>query len=186
MHPTKTKIVYCRDSKRRGPYPNVTLDFLGYAFRPRTVWGTQSGRLFCGFTPAVSSSALHAMRETIRDLHIRKQTQLSLDGIARLLNPLLRGWIGYYGRYAPTELLPLHRYVNQTLRAWALRKFKRFRRRKTRAGHFLQELAAKQPALRANDLETTPAGSLALRARIRYHHGHAVYHRSRVPISRWR
>ena len=147
MHPTKTKIVYCRDSKRRGPYPNVTLDFLGYAFRPRTVWGTQSGRLFCGFTPAVSSSALHAMRETIRDLHIRKQTQLSLDGIARLLNPLLRGWIGYYGRYAPTELLPLHRYVNQTLRAWALRKFKRFRRRKTRAGHFLQELAAKQPGL---------------------------------------
>ncbi|WIW57160.1 hypothetical protein LRP31_33600 (plasmid) [Mesorhizobium mediterraneum] len=60
-HPTKTKIVYCRDSKRRGP--NVTFDFLGYCFRPRAVWGTQSGRLFCGFTPAVSSSALKAMRE---------------------------------------------------------------------------------------------------------------------------
>lgn len=91
MHPTKTKIVYCRDSKRRGQHPNVTFDFLGYCFRPRAVWGTQSGRLFCGFTPAVSSSALKAMREKIRDLHIRRQTQLSLNDIARLINPLLRG-----------------------------------------------------------------------------------------------
>src|ERR1700704_2659358 len=47
LHPIKTKIVYCRDSKRRGAYPNVTFDFLGYCFRPRGVWGPRSGRLFC-------------------------------------------------------------------------------------------------------------------------------------------
>ena len=76
-----------------GTYPNVTFDFLGYCFRPRAVWGSRSGRLFCGFTPAVSPSALKAMREKIRDLSIRRQTQLSLDEIADRLNPLLRGWI---------------------------------------------------------------------------------------------
>src|SRR6202051_4336622 len=37
MHPTKTKIVYCKDGKRKGRYPNVTFDFLGYQFRPRVV-----------------------------------------------------------------------------------------------------------------------------------------------------
>jgi Reverse transcriptase (RNA-dependent DNA polymerase) len=37
MHPTKTKIVYCKDGKRKGRYPNVMFDFLGYQFRPRMV-----------------------------------------------------------------------------------------------------------------------------------------------------
>ncbi|WP_192925655.1 group II intron reverse transcriptase/maturase [Sinorhizobium meliloti] len=147
MHPTKTKIVYCRDSKRRGQHPNVTFDFLGYCFRPRAVWGTQSGRLFCGFTPAVTSSALKAMREKIRDLHIRRQTQLSLNDIARLINPLLRGWISYYGRYAPTGLQPILRYVNQTMLAWARRKFKRFGRGKARASRFLQRLVEQRTDL---------------------------------------
>jgi RNA-directed DNA polymerase len=141
LHPTKTKIVYCRDERRREPYSNVMFDFLGYCFRPRTVWGSRSGRLFCGYTPAVSPSALKAMRQKIRDLGIRRQTQLSLDDIAERLNPLLRGWIAYYGRFSPSELYPLLRYVNQTLLAWAKRKFKRFKKHRTRARHFLQKIA---------------------------------------------
>jgi hypothetical protein len=36
LHPTKTKIVYCKDENRKGAYPNVGFDFLGYCFRPRT------------------------------------------------------------------------------------------------------------------------------------------------------
>jgi len=81
------------------------------------------------------------MRERIRDLSIRRQTQLSLNEIAEQLNPLLRGWITYYGRFSPSELHPLLCYVNQTLLAWAKRKFKRFKTHKVRAGHFLQKLA---------------------------------------------
>ena len=115
MHPTKTKIVYCRDGRRRASYPNVKFDFLGYEFRPRRVRNPQNGRTFCGFTPAVSPSALKAMRETIRDLNIRQQTQLALADVANRLNPLLRGWIEYYGRYTPSALSPMLRYVNQTL-----------------------------------------------------------------------
>jgi RNA-directed DNA polymerase len=147
LHPTKTKIVYCRDERRREPYPNVTFDFLGYCFRPRAVWGSRSGRLFCGYTPAVSPSALKAMREKIRDLSIRRQTQLSLDEIAGRLNPLLQGWIQYYGRFAPSALHPVLRYVNQTLLAWATRKFKRFSAHKIRASQFLQRLARDNPNL---------------------------------------
>ena len=128
MHPTKTKIVYCKDGKRKGKYPNVKFDFLGYCFRPRRVRRLRDNSLFGGFNPAVSSSAMKAMRETIRDLNLRRQTQLTLQDIAQQLNPLLRGWIAYYGRYAPSALYPVLRYVNQTLVAWAMRKFKRFKR----------------------------------------------------------
>ncbi len=141
MHPTKTKVVYCKDGKRKGKYPNVKFDFLGYCFRPRRVRRLRDNSLFGGFNPAVSPSAMKAMRKAIRDLNLRRQTQLTLQDIAQQLNPLLRGWIAYYGRYAPSALYPLLRYVNQTLVAWAMRKFKRFKRHKVPASQFLQRLA---------------------------------------------
>jgi group II intron reverse transcriptase/maturase len=147
LHPTKTKIVYCKDGRRKGTYPNVKFDFLGYEFRPRAVWGSQSGRLFCGYTPAVSPSALKAMRTTIRDLDIRRRTQVSLADIARQINPLLSGWIEYYGRYTPSALSPTLRYVNQMLLAWAMRKYKRFKAHKIRASRFLQRLVRDNASL---------------------------------------
>jgi Group II intron, maturase-specific domain len=72
--------------------------------------------------PAVSPSALKSMRSTVRDLNIAQRTYLSLDDIAKKLNPLLRGWIGYYGRYASSQLEPMLRHVNLTIRRWAMRK----------------------------------------------------------------
>ncbi len=141
MHPTKTKVVYCKNASRRGTYPNVKFDFLGYCFRPRLVMRSSDKKLFCGFNPAVSPSALKAMRSAVRDLNIRRHTYLSLADIAQKLNPLLRGWVGYYGRYAPSALYPLFRYVNLTLLAWAQRKFKPFRARKVRTARFLEGLA---------------------------------------------
>lgn len=147
LHPTKTKIVYCRDGKRKGTYPNVKFDFLGYCFRPRWIKKSLDNTMFCGFNPAVSPSALKTMRSTIRDLNIRRQTQLSLADIARTLNPLIRGWIDYYGRYAPSALSPMLRYVNQTLVRWAMRKFKRFKAHKIRASRFLQRLVRERVSL---------------------------------------
>jgi group II intron reverse transcriptase/maturase len=141
MHPTKTKIVYCKDGKRRGRYPNIKFDFLGYCFRPRLVRRSRDNLLFCSFNPAVSPSALKSMRAKIRELGIRRRTEVSLEEIAFRINPLLRGWINYYGRYAPSALAPLLRYVNQTLQAWARRKFKRFKAHKIRVSHFLQKLS---------------------------------------------
>jgi hypothetical protein len=99
MHPTKTKVVYCKDGKRKGKHPNFKFDFLGYCFRPRLVRRFRDNSLFGGFNPPVSPSAMKAMRQAIRDLNIRCQTHLSLQNIAQKLNPLLRGWIAYYGRY---------------------------------------------------------------------------------------
>jgi group II intron reverse transcriptase/maturase len=141
LHPTKTKIVYCKDGRRQGEHANVTFDFLGFAFRPRLVKNPRNGQLFCGFNPAVSPSALKAMRSTIRDLNLRRRTHVSMADIAQVLNPLLRGWIGYYGRYTPSALRRLFQHVNKTLLGWLRRKFKRFKQHKTQAGRFLEKLA---------------------------------------------
>ena len=147
MHPTKTKIVYCKDGKRKGRYPNVTFDFLGYQFRPRKVRSSRNNELFCSFTPAVSPSALKTIRSTVRDLNIRQRTQRSLGDIAGMLNPLLRGWIGYYGRFNRSALETMLRHVNLTLVGWAMRKFKRFQGRKVGAARFLEKLVRTRPAL---------------------------------------
>ncbi|MGH9344114.1 MAG: reverse transcriptase domain-containing protein, partial [Terriglobia bacterium] len=147
MHPTKTRIVYCKDKLRKGNYPIKTFDFLGYTFRPRVLWDRKRKEVFDGFTPAVSKAALRSMRKKVRELDFRKQTQMELRDIARRLNPILRGWIEYYGHYNPSALYPLYRYINQTLVAWAGRKYKRFRRHKTRAGKWAQSLPLKCPHL---------------------------------------
>ena len=147
LHPTKTKIVYCRDGRRKGKYENVAFDFLGYGFRPRSVKGPASQKMFCGYTPAVSKPALNAMRATIRSLKLRKRTEVTLDDIARELNPIIRGWIAYYGRYTRSALYPLVRYIDQTLAVWIKRKYKRFHRRLGRARKFLAKIARESPRL---------------------------------------
>ena len=91
MHPTKTKIVYCKDGSRKGSYVNQGFDFLGYGFRPRLVKNSRRGSLFWSFTPAVSRAALTAMRERIRKTNLRSRTQITLEHIAHEINPVLRG-----------------------------------------------------------------------------------------------
>jgi RNA-directed DNA polymerase len=141
LHSDKTQIVYCKDHKRTVEYPNIMFDFLGYCFRPRLVKNSRSKQLFCGFNPAVSPRALKHLRSTLRDLKFRRQTHLSLEDIALRLNPILRGWIEYYGRYTPSALQPLFRHVDLTLVGWARRKFKRFGARLTQAHCFIKQVA---------------------------------------------
>jgi RNA-directed DNA polymerase len=150
MHPNKTKIVYCKDGNREQDYPNVKFDFLGYCFRPRRAKNARNGKLFCNFLPAVSASALKSMRATIRDLNLRRQTHVAMTDIVRQINPLLRGWIEYYGRYSRAALGPILRYVNQTILAWMMRKFKRFRGRKIKTGYALERLSRERPGLLAH------------------------------------
>src|SRR3954451_24464776 len=65
LHPTKTKLVYCKDTNRRGDYPVQSFNFLGYTFRPRkAAW--RGGRYGTSFLPAASPDALKAIRQTIR------------------------------------------------------------------------------------------------------------------------
>ena len=45
----------------------------------------------------------------------------------------MRGWINYYGRFYRSELIRSLRRINEYLMRWAMRKYKRLRRRPQRA-----------------------------------------------------
>jgi hypothetical protein len=158
MHPTKTKIVYCKDGSRKGRHANQAFDFLGYRFRPRLVKNSRRGSLFWSFTPAASPAALTTMRQTIRKSNFRNRTQGTLEDVARELNPVLRGWIEYYGRYSPSALYPVFRHVNRSLVAWAMRKYKRLAGHRTRAGTLLEAISRKSPHLFAHWQKGTVGG----------------------------
>ena len=56
LHPGKTRVVYCKDGKRRGSCQHTSFVFLGYGFRVRKV-KTKRGDYFFSFNPAISDEA---------------------------------------------------------------------------------------------------------------------------------
>jgi RNA-directed DNA polymerase len=150
LHPEKTRIVYCKDGNRRDRYTEGSFDFLGYTFRPRVCKNERSNKMFIGFTPAVSKKSLKAMCKKIRKLNVRNRTDLELNEIAKWFNPILRGWLNYYGAFRRSAMYPLWRHFNRTLVAWTMRKYKHFRKHKIRAAVFLEKIAKRQPKLFAH------------------------------------
>ena len=145
----KTKIVYCKDDDRRGNYPEQKFDFLGFTFRPRRA-KDRRGRLFVGFSPAISNKATKSIRDTMRQWQIHRRTDTSLDDLAKMSNPVLRGWINYYDSFNKSELYLVLRHLNNILVRWASRKYKRLRGHKGRAGIWLQCIVCRQPRLFAH------------------------------------
>jgi len=150
LHPGKTKIVYCKDGSRRKHYPNKSFNFLGYTFQSRPCKNTKHNSMFMNFTPSVSKDALKSMRATTRKYDLRNRTDLSLSDIARWYNPTLQGWLNYYGKYSRSALYPVWRHFNRTMVAWAMRKYKPFKNRKTRAAMFMERISHEQPRLFAH------------------------------------
>jgi RNA-directed DNA polymerase len=127
LHPDKTRIVYCKDSNRRREHEHITFTFLGFAFRTREAINSKTGRHFSSFSPAISPEALKAKGDRLRELRIHRHTDLLLDDLARWLNPIVVGWMNYYGRYYRSALEPLLQRVSTYLRRWAAKKYKRLR-----------------------------------------------------------
>lgn len=150
LHPTKTKIVYCKDGSRKGNYLQTHFDFLGYTFRPRLVKNRKENRMFLSFSPAVSKTATKAMRAETRRRGFRNKTGLEIKDIAAIYNPVLRGWMQYYGRYYPSALDPVLGHFNKTLAAWAMRKYEKLRGHKIKAALFIQGIANREPQMFAH------------------------------------
>ena len=146
LHPEKTKVVYCKDDERRGHYPNEKFDFLGFTFRPRRS-KNRWGRFFINFSPAVSAKAAKIMRRTMRSWRVHLRSDKALDDLSRMFNPVLRGWINYYGSYYKSALYSLVDQLNRSLKSWAMRKYKRLRGRPRKAAHWLWRIKSQQPAL---------------------------------------
>ncbi len=149
VHPQKTKIVYCKDTKRFGSHEQEQLDFLGYTFRPRCA-KTSDGRFLIGFIPAMSAAAGKKIRATIRGWQLQQRSDKSLRQLAKEINPYVQGWINYYGKFYKTAMVPTLERLDSYLVSWAMRKYKRFRNRPNSARRWLTSIAVSQPVLFAH------------------------------------
>ncbi|PZC53136.1 group II intron reverse transcriptase/maturase [Mesotoga sp. TolDC] len=145
LHPEKTRIVYCKDDKRKEEYPNTSFDFLGYTFRVRSC-KDRNGRIFYSFNPAVSEQAKKAMRQKIRRMRLQTKSYLSIEELSERINPVIRGWINYYGHFRRFEMYTVLSHVNKALVQWVRNKYKK-RRGLTKAGKWLEAIARREPHL---------------------------------------
>jgi RNA-directed DNA polymerase len=149
LHPDKTKIVYCKDQKRRLDYNGPTaFTFLGFTFRARTA-RAKSGALFASFQPAISNDARNKIGEQIRRWRLHRRIGLTFAEIARLINPVVRGWMQYYGAFYRSELYPLLSRINAYLMRWIRKKYKRLRTT-TKAAACWQRITRQYPRLFAH------------------------------------
>lgn len=151
LNEEKTRIVYCKDSNRKYDYKVIRFDFLGFTFRPRPV-KSRKGEYFTGFNPAISNASLKKISQKIRGWDVNRWIggSLHLKDIADKINPVIRGWINYYGKFYPSIVRVHFRYVDLRLASWVRAKFKRFKHHKTRSIYWLGKVARQQPELFAH------------------------------------
>ncbi len=149
LNAQKTKIVYCKDEDRRGNHEHEKFTFLGYEFRPRRARNYR-GKYFISFLPAVSDKAAKKIREEVRGWKLHLRSDKTLSDLARMFNPIIRGWVQYYGKYYRSMLYPVFRPLDRTLVRWACRKYKKLQGHQRRAAQWLQRITKRDPQLWAH------------------------------------
>ena len=86
---------YCKDTNRKGSFPTVAFDFLGYRFQPRlAIW--RGGLFGVSYLPAAAPKALKAFRRRVRNWGLQRRSDKGLTDLARMFNRQIEGWIGYF------------------------------------------------------------------------------------------
>jgi RNA-directed DNA polymerase len=159
LHPDKTRIVYCADSNRRRDYEHVTFDFLGYTFRPRQA-RNRKGQSFTAFLPAISRDKLTSKGREVRRWRLHRRTGDSLTDLAKAINPIVRGWMNYWGHFYRSQVYALLRRINAYLMRWARKKYRRLRSYK-RARDWWNRVVRIAPGLFAHWSWTTEHSRIA-------------------------
>jgi len=115
---------HCKDGKRRGTFGCTSFTFLGYTFRPRASRDRQ-GRKFLAFLPAISAAALKRIGGVVRRWRLHRRLYHTLDELAAAINPIVAGWMQYYGRYYRSALYRLLARINAYLVRWIRNKYRR-------------------------------------------------------------
>lgn len=123
LHPEKTKVVYCKDGKRKGWYPTKKFTFLGYAFQPRSTQNKTTKQVFTGFLPAASNAAAKKFRDSLKESRILRMRHLSVEELANQLNPRIKGWYAYFSHFYPSQLNRMNEWLDRAIVRWLHNKF---------------------------------------------------------------
>jgi RNA-directed DNA polymerase len=135
LHPTKTRVVYCKDEDRKEDYGNTSFDFLGW------------GKYFINFTPAISNKSKKSIRQKVRGWKLQLKVEKDLTDLSNMFNSKIIGWINYYGKFYKLEMYSTLRHINKALIMWVRKKYKKYARHKKRAEYFIGRIAKQNPRL---------------------------------------
>lgn len=125
LHPEKTKVVYCKNYFRNEDHDQNSFTFLSYTFRPRVAMDKfKRNKLIVLFNGAISNMAKKSIRQGIRKILNPQWTEVSLEMFANRLNPKIRGWINYYGKYFKWRMVKVFTYLDGLMRSWISKKYK--------------------------------------------------------------
>ncbi|OFW20007.1 MAG: hypothetical protein A3H97_22600 [Acidobacteria bacterium RIFCSPLOWO2_02_FULL_65_29] len=87
----------------------------------------------------MSTKAAKHIRRTIREWRLAStKNHYALEDLPRIVDPVVRGWMNYYGRYYRTRCVLTLQHLNEALAAWVRRKHKRFRYRRRASRYWLR------------------------------------------------
>jgi retron-type reverse transcriptase len=118
-----------------------------YSFQPRSTMSKRTGKLFLGFDCAISISSKKRIADKMKDLDIVHLTHNSIVGVAVYLEPFIRGWINYYGRFRLTALKPIFQLLRKRLVMWARKRYKRYKTNLNKAYLWLKRVKEQFPNL---------------------------------------
>ncbi len=144
LNEEKTKIVFCKTSRRKGHYEQTSFDFLGFTFRPRGAKDRKNNMLFTSFLPAISKKSRNSIAIAIKDWHLNKLLHRPMSEIAVLIEPQVRGWIQYYSRFGRTEFWKVMRHLNNALNYWLRKKRKKLRNKSVIGAYYMLAVIAKK------------------------------------------
>jgi RNA-directed DNA polymerase len=122
LHPEKTKIVYCKDTHRKGDNEHIQFNFLGYTFQPRE---TVSHRgIFISFDCAISKAKQTKIKDAIRSTRLQKASNATIREIAQVLNPMIQGWLNYFGKFRKSAMRGVFYCLNERLVHWVHNKYR--------------------------------------------------------------
>jgi len=124
LHPMKTKIVYCKDHRRKEPHKQVQFDFLGFSFQPRPTKDWKSGKIHNDFDLAISATSQKKITEEFTRMKIHRDSTSTIEEIADRLYSKLEGWINYYGKFRKWDFLRVFRRLTYRLMQWVQNKYK--------------------------------------------------------------
>ena len=81
--------------------------------------------MFTRFLPAVSKDALKKMSGEVRSWRLHRKVNYTFAELATMINPIVAGWVQYYGRFRRSALYPLLARINAYLVRWIRKKYKR-------------------------------------------------------------
>lgn len=146
LNEKKTQLVYCQNYRREKRDYRVKFDFLGFSFQPRAT-KSQRGGLFLGYDCAISNESEKRIVEEFRTLKFHRWSNVAIEYIASKVNPKIRGWVNYYGKFRRYELSRVFRRFHFRLVKWVLNRYKSFKRSKKRAYQWLRQRKVVNPKL---------------------------------------